>query len=417
MSHYRKHAAFALMVQLVSFLGKERLQIKDYTPNPQVNWEKILGVLTECESKTKNIYQHQNIFSLQVYNYFYRYLLTILIAEKYLELKDAKAFNKHSAERRLLLDKHFSSLLEWFTPYQKNVAELKEFVLPQPLVESQIVKSYEADTATKLYKNYVQTINKTSFYKLHADIPAYNQWVDVLSALERAEIVMLHNLYDKSLNADGCYRYLAALAGAEKYLGSTKKDKLQRRAQVHEHLTCVIETVKLIQAKEPSLISLTIPSSRTVRETVSSSVPKERQELYRDEKLTSVLKKIEDYANFLKRDPRNHSFFGTSLRVSNKGQMLLDFVTDIQNATDLSAIKKIIHDFDLQQNKYLHYKAIFSLGQNATTLYFNSFMSNIGCATRLRTTTITLIDELRALINDLKDISLSSPHRASSNIM
>lgn len=412
MSHHRKHAAFELMVQLMSFLGKDRLQPKGYTPNPQVNWEKILGVLTECESKTKNIYQRQNLFTLGVYGDFYRYLLTILIAEKYLELKDAKAVHKYSAERRLLLDKHFSSLIEWFTPYQKNVAELKDVVLPQPLV----VKSYEADTATKLYKNYVQTFNKTSSYKLQADIPAYAKWEAVLSELEGIELAMLNTLYAKHSTTHVCYRYLQVLAGAEKYLQSAKKENPERTALVHEHLTLAIEKLQLTQAQIPALNQIAVSLQIKASEVASSSAP-EKQQLYRNEKLTPVLKKIEAYANFLKSDPRSHSFFGTNLRVVNKGQMLLDFVTDMQNATDLTEIKKMIRDFDLQQNKYIHHKVIFSLGQNATTLYFNSLMSNIGCTTRLRTTTMTLIDELRALINEPNDISLSNTHKTRSNIM
>ena len=410
MPHYRKQAALELIVQLKAYLGTDRLQPKDYMPKPEVNWNKILEVFAEYEAKTKNLYQHKNIFSLEVYSFFYQYILAILIAKKYLDLKDANTIHKHSAERRVLLNEHVHFIIERLTPYQKNHEGLKDLVLPPSSAEPQKAIDYEANTATKLYKDYVQAYNKTSSYKLDSKIPDYFKWEDVISDLERAELTMLYNLHSKQPDKETGYRYIQVLAGAEKYLERAKKDNPHRTALVHEHLTFVIETLQLMQAKVPALIPLAIPPQMMASKGESSPAS-EKPKPYRNEKLTPVLKKIENYATYLKNDPRSHSFFGTNLRVSNKGQMLLDFVTDIQNATDLNEIKKLISDFDLQRNNYIHHKAIFSLGQNATTLYFNSFMSNIGCATRLRTTTITLIDELRELVNE----SNLMPQRSTRN--
>ncbi|WP_058534124.1 hypothetical protein [Legionella saoudiensis] len=406
MPHYRKQAALEFITQLSLLMQRDKLEPKEYTPNPQVTWDKILMALGQSEANTKNIYQRQSIFSIQVFSYFYQYALALLLAEKYLNLKDKNAIHKHSAERRELLQKHAHYLIEQFTPYKNNIAELSDFVLPRPLAENQKAINYEAKAATQLYKNYVQAYNKTSGSKLNGEVPTYYAWADITAGLEEAESTLLHNLYDKQPCAVFCYRYLQILSGAEKYIQDAKKNKQQRLAFIHEHLTFVIEKLPLIQAQVPALNQVAI-SSHTMIGTVMSASSSEKKP-YTNMKLTPVLKRIEDYANFLKKDPRNHTFFGTSLQVTNKGKMLLDFVTDIHKASDLKEIKKILRDFDLQQDKYIHHKAIFALGQNATTRYFNSFMSNIGCATRLRTTTITLIDELRELVNEQDDMSLTS---------
>ncbi len=141
MPHYRKQAVLEFITQLWLLMQRDKLEPKKYTPklepkkytpNPQVTWDKILIALDQSEANTKNIYQRQNIFSLQVFSYFYQYALALLLAEKYLNLKDKNAIHKHSAERRELLQKHVHYLIEQFTPYKNNIAELSGFVLPRP---------------------------------------------------------------------------------------------------------------------------------------------------------------------------------------------------------------------------------------------------------------------------------------------